>query len=93
MKFQKVAGSNNKHRVTLFALSTCGWCRKTKDLLDSNHIEYQFVDVDLVTGKEREELITQVRELNPRGSFPTIVIDDNVVIGFDEKKISELLEI
>jgi len=93
MPFQKIAGKNNRHQVTLFALSTCGWCRLTKELLNSNGIEYQFIDVDLTTGSEREEIINRVRQLNPRGSFPTIQIDDQVVIGYDEERIKELLGI
>lgn len=93
MPFQKMSGKNNRHRVTLYALSTCGWCRMTKELLNSNGIEYQFIDVDLTTGPEREELMRQVRQLNPRGSFPTIQIDDQVVVGYDEERIRELLEI
>lgn len=93
MPFQKIMGKNNKHKVTVFALSTCGWCRMTKELLNSNGIEYQFIDVDLTTGAEREDIITQVRQLNPRGSFPTIKIDDQVVVGYDEEKIKDLLEL
>lgn len=93
MPFQKIKGKNNKHQVILFALSTCGWCRMTKELLNSNGIEYEFIDVDLTSGPEREEVINRVRQLNPRGSFPTIQIDDQVVIGYDEERIRELLEI
>jgi len=88
MPFQKIAGKNNRHQ-----LSTCGWCRLTKELLNSNGIEYQFIDVDLTTGSEREEIINRVRQLNPRGSFPTIQIDDQVVIGYDEERIKKLLGI
>jgi len=93
MPFAKVTGTNNRHRVTLYALSTCGWCRMTKDLLNRHNIEYEFIDVDLCQGQEREEIINQVRELNPRGSFPTIKIDDKVVIGYDEQRLKELLAI
>lgn len=93
MAFQKISGANNRHQVTLYALSTCGWCRMTKDLLNANNIEYQYIDVDLCTGQEREEIINRVKELNPRGSFPTLQIDDKVVIGYDDERIKELLEI
>ncbi len=93
MPFTKVNGPQNRHRVTLYALSTCGWCRKTKELLQKNGIEYQFIDVDLTTGQEREEIVNQVRQFNPRSSYPTIIIDDQVVIGYDEEKIKQLLEI
>ncbi len=93
MPFKKISGKNNKHQVILFALSTCGWCRMTKELFNSNGIEYEFIDVDLTSGSEREDIIKRVRQLNPRGSFPTIQIDDQVVVGYDEEKIRELLGI
>ncbi len=93
MPFQKISGKNNKHQVILYALSTCGWCRMTKELLNSNGIEYEFIDVDLTSGPEREEIINRVRQLNPRGSFPTMQIDNQVVVGYDEERIRELLEI
>ncbi len=93
MNLKKVAGSNNKHRVTLYALSTCGWCRRTKELLNEHNIEYDYIDVDLCIGEERDEVLNAVRQINPRVSFPTLQIDGQVVVGFDEKRIKELLEI
>ncbi|MGQ9708009.1 MAG: glutaredoxin family protein [bacterium] len=93
MPFQKVNGTNNQHRVTLYALSTCGWCRQTKDLFNTKSIEYDYIDVDLCVGPEREEVVNQIQKINPRISFPTIQIDDAVVVGFDEERIKELLEI
>jgi len=85
------SGRNKSHSIMLYALSTCGWCRKTKELLDSSDVEYDYVYVDKCAGDERDEASRAVRELNPRGSFPTIKIDDQVVVGFDEERIRELL--
>ena len=93
MKLIHVPGRNAKHRVTLYALSTCGWCRKTKELLNSNQVQYEYIDVDQCPAEERAEVSTKVRELNPRGSFPTIRIDGEVVAGYDEDRIRELLEL
>ena len=93
MKLTHVPGRNAKHRVTLYALSTCGWCRKTKELLDTNQVQYEYIDVYQCQGEERAEVSAKVRELNPRGSFPTIRIDGEVVTGFDEDRMRELLEL
>ena len=43
----KVPGENKGHKVTLYALSTCGWCKKTKKFLDELGVEYEYVYVDL----------------------------------------------
>jgi glutaredoxin-like protein NrdH len=79
--------------IKLFALSTCPWCRKTKQLLDDLGVEYYFTDVDLLNGEERSETMKTVRKWNPNGSFPTLVIDDNkCIVGFKEEEIREALE-
>jgi len=91
MKLVQVPGEKKHHRVTLYALSTCGWCRRTKELLEASGIEYEYVFVDQCPEAERAEVTARVRELNPRGSYPTVKIDDEVVVGFDEEKLMELL--
>ena len=78
-------------KVYLYALSTCGWCRKTKALLQELGVEYDFVDVDLSEGPERDRAREELANLNPRRSFPTLVIGDAVVVGFDAGKIKEAL--
>ncbi|HXX55780.1 MAG TPA: glutaredoxin family protein [Methanoregula sp.] len=79
-------------RVMLYALSTCGWCNKTKELLRELGIEFDYVYVDLLEGPEREETIDTVERFNPKGSFPTLVIGDRkIIVGFQEKEIREAL--
>jgi len=76
----------------LYALSTCGWCNKTKELLRELGIEFDYVYVDLLEGPEREETIDTVERFNPKGSFPTLVIGDRkIIVGFQEKEIREAL--
>ena len=78
--------------VKLYALSTCGWCRKAKNLLDENDVEYDLVYVDLLDKPEKDEVMVEVRKWNPRASFPTVVIDDKEsVAGFKEERLKELL--
>jgi glutaredoxin len=91
MAWTKVPGARNKHRVALYALSTCGWCRKTKELLRGEEVEYEFIDVDLLTGEERLRVSDEVRNLNPRGNYPVLRVDDCVIVGYDPDKIREAL--
>lgn len=83
----------SRSRIVLYALSTCGWCRKTKRLLEELGIGFDFVDVDLLSGKESIETEEAVRLWNPRCSFPTLVInDERCIVGFDENAIRKLAE-
>jgi len=90
MKMKHVEGKK-KGTILLYALSTCGWCSKTKKLLDELGVEYSFVDVDLLEGEGRKEAMKEVGRWNPSMSFPTLVISDKCVIGFDEAKIKKAL--
>ncbi|NLE75513.1 MAG: glutaredoxin family protein [Chloroflexi bacterium] len=79
-------------KVKMFALSTCGWCRKTKKFLDEHQIAYEFEDVDLLTGPERARALQELTQWNPNRNFPTVVVDDkDVVVGFDEDRLKEVL--
>ncbi len=78
-------------KVMLYALSTCGWCKKTRTFLDENGIEYDYVYVDELKGARRDEVMEQVRRWNPKGSFPTVVIDDSqAIVGFQEERLREV---
>jgi glutaredoxin len=82
-----------EHRkVKVFALSTCGWCKRTRKFLDVNNIPYETIDIDLLKGEEREQAREELSRFNPRRSYPTTVIDDHeVVMGFDEERLIEIL--
>jgi glutaredoxin-like protein NrdH len=77
--------------VKMYSLSTCGHCKATKRLLDECSVRYDFTDVDLLEGDERAAILDDVRKLNPRCSFPTIIIGDKVIVGFKENEIKEAL--
>ena len=92
MGFVHVAGKDKKHKVKLWALSTCGWCRRTKELLVEEGVDHEFVDIDLCVGEERDAHTAKARELNPRGNYPVIQVDDTVIVGYDPDKIREALK-
>ena len=77
--------------VKMYTLSTCSHCKATKRFLDECSVKYEFTDVDLLEGEERKAILDDVRKLNPRCSFPTIVIGDKVIVGYQEEEIREAL--
>lgn len=91
MRFKQVSGEN-RGKIVLFALSTCVWCKKTKRLLNEHGVEYFFVDLDQLQGSEKEEVFAEMKKWNPRGSFPTLVINDkDCIVGFKESEIKEVI--
>ena len=82
---------NAQPDVKIFSLSTCSHCRATRKFLSDCTIKYEFVDVDLLKGDERKAIIEDVKKFNPRCSFPTIIIGEQVIVGFKETEIKEAL--
>ena len=90
MNFEQVAGKD-RGQVRLFALSTCIWCKKTKEFLSSLGVAFEFIYVDLLKGEERAEAIAEVKKYNPSLSFPTLIIGEKCIVGLKEKEIKGAL--
>jgi glutaredoxin len=82
----------NQCEIIIYALSTCPWCRKAKQLLNDQGVEYNYIDVDQIRGQEREDVLNEVRKYNPALSFPVVVINGKAIIGFKENEIKEALQ-
>ncbi|MGA2158289.1 MAG: glutaredoxin family protein [Dehalococcoidia bacterium] len=93
MKIEHVEGKN-AGKLMLYALSTCIWCKKTKQLLSDLGVEYDYTFVDLLQGREKEDTMKIVEKWNPECSFPTLVVNDSqCIVGFKEKEIKEALKL
>ena len=77
--------------VKMYTLSTCSHCKKVKKFLTDCEVKFEFEDVDLLSGEEREAILEEVRKFNPRCTFPTIIIGERVIVGFREEEIREAL--
>jgi len=77
--------------VKIYTLSTCSHCKATKQFLNECEIKYDFTDVDVLQGEERKAVLDDIRKINPKCSFPTIIIGDRVIVGFKEDEIKEAL--
>lgn len=91
--YEKVPGENKEHEVKAFTISTCPWCKKTKKLLKELDVEYEYVDVDKLSGDERKKVLKEIEKYNPLRNAPTVVVDggEDVIVGYKEKKIREVL--
>ncbi|MEX0910483.1 MAG: glutaredoxin domain-containing protein [Candidatus Paceibacterota bacterium] len=73
-------------KVEIYSTPTCHFCHAAKDFFKENNI--QFTDYDVATDSaKREEVVQRSGQMG----VPVIFIDDEMVIGFDEPKIKELL--
>ncbi len=83
----------DEKNVQVYALSTCSHCKAAKRFLDDCTVEYQVVDVDKLEGDERKAILEDIKQFNPKCTFPTIIIGEKVIVGYKEKEIKEALGI
>ena len=82
----------NKGKIMLYALSTCGWCKKTKELLNKIGVEYSYIYVDLLNEDDKDKIMKDIEKWNSNLSFPTLIINNRkCIVGFKEDKIKEAL--
>ena len=94
MKLIKVSGDINRHRVLMYAISTCLWCRKAKMFLANNNVEYEYIEIDRSSPNDREAIRTDILRRGGRLLFPTIIVDDKILLtNPNETKLREILEI
>ncbi len=75
--------------VKLYSLSTCTFCQAIKKMLADLEIEHEAVDADLLESEQRAGLVEELRQINPSCSFPTVRVDDSVIVGFKVQEIKE----
>jgi len=74
--------------VKVFSTPSCPYCYTLKEFLKEKGIEFEEIDVSK-DEKARDEMIKKSGRLET----PIVEIDGQIVVGFDKKKISEILKI
>ncbi|MFA5259463.1 MAG: glutaredoxin domain-containing protein [Candidatus Pacearchaeota archaeon] len=73
-------------KITIYTLSWCPHCNSLKEYLNSKKYIFENIDVE-----EDEDAAEDIVEKTGQEGFPIIKIDEDIIIGFDPKKIEELL--
>lgn len=62
-----------------------------RDLLARYDIDFEAIDVDNLENHQQYRVLEKVRQYNDRVSFPTTVIDDDVIVGYKADQIKKAL--
>ncbi len=60
--FIQESGTSTGHEVTVYALSTCGFCKRALSYLKEKNIAFRYVYVDTLPQDLRQELKTTLRD-------------------------------
>ena len=79
--------------VEIYSTPACGFCKALKEFLDENDIEYKDYNV-----AEESEKLDEMTEMTDQSGVPVVLFNrsqenEEVIIGFDQARISELLSI
>lgn len=75
-------------KVTVYSTPTCHFCHMAKDYFAENGVLFEDFNVSTDLEKRKEMV-----EKSGQMGVPVIVIEDQVVVGFNKPKIMELLGI
>jgi glutaredoxin len=78
--------------VLVYALTTCPWCRKTKQWFTDSKIQFEAIDVDALPADEQDEAADKAYKLSGGRRFPVVVINSEVVVGYSPDKFLEHLK-
>jgi glutaredoxin len=88
---EKIGGFQERYaasgsRVILYSLSTCGYCKQARELLDKQNVAYveRVIDTSATAKKEAAELGIK--------AVPVLLIGDYSVKGYDHAQWLDLLK-
>jgi len=72
-------------KVTVYSTKNCPYCRMAKAFLDKHGVPYDSIDVG-----ENTDAAKKMIDLSGQRGVPVILVDQEVIIGFDSQKLNEL---
>ncbi len=76
-----------EHEVIVYSTPACPWCSRAKAYLTQLGVPYEDKDVSRDVEAAREMV-----RISGQMGVPVLVIDGNVIVGFDRPRIDELLK-
>lgn len=74
-------------KITVYTSDTCPYCIATKEYLNSNKIS--FIEKNITNSDDARSELLKMGYM----SVPLIIIDENIVEGFDQEKLADILNI
>jgi glutaredoxin len=79
-------------KISMYTLSTCPWCRKTKKFFTEHNIPFTYIDYDLADEATQQRIGQEVDAAGATG-FPFVKIDNEVIVGYQPDRYASALGI
>ncbi len=79
-------------KITVYALSTCLWCKKTKKYFEEKKLPFTAIDYDKQDEKRQNEIMAEMKGAGCSGSFPFTRIGGDCTQGYDPEEFEKLLK-
>lgn len=73
--------------IKIYSTPTCPWCVQAKEYFKGKNIAFEDIDVAQDEAKAREMV-----KLSGQMGVPVISIDDEIIVGFDQARIEEIIK-
>lgn len=73
-------------KVIVYTTATCPYCKKTKQFLEENNINFENIDV----GRNQDAAREMVDKSGQMG-VPVIDVDGDIIVGFDKPALKKAL--
>ncbi|MFH1791003.1 MAG: Uxx-star family glutaredoxin-like (seleno)protein [Candidatus Omnitrophota bacterium] len=74
--------------VKIYTTPPCPYCTRAKEFLKENNISFENIDVSADQAKAQEMI-----NISGQMGVPVVVVDGEVIVGFDKDKIKKSLGI
>lgn len=74
--------------IKIYSTPSCIYCKLAKEFFDKHNIQYEDINV-AEDKKAREEIVKKTQQMG----VPVIEIGDQYIVGFDQRRIEEILRI
>lgn len=74
--------------IIIYSTPTCGYCKKAKEFFAENDITYTEHDVS-EDKQKRQEMVQKSGQMG----VPVIIVGEEIIVGFDKKRLTEELDL
>ncbi|OHD76228.1 MAG: hypothetical protein A3J97_05635 [Spirochaetes bacterium RIFOXYC1_FULL_54_7] len=86
LKLEHKDGIKTSPAITVYALSTCGFCKRSMAFLETNGYSYRFIYLDKIPLDSKTEVKKELKEKYKTDiAFPFVTVgDSDYLVGFIE---------